>query len=97
MGHRTFGKGLVQEPYRLPDGSSLRLTVARYFTPSGRSIQKPYTRDVEAYRQEIFRRTGQDEWIKMSDTTPVYTIYKTKKGRPLQGGGGIYPDIFFTD
>jgi carboxyl-terminal processing protease len=97
MGHRTFGKGLVQEPYRLPDGSSLRLTVARYFTPSGRSIQKPYTRDVDAYRQEIFKRTGMDELMRMSDTTPVYTSYKTKNGRPLQGGGGIYPDVYFTD
>lgn len=92
IGTRTFGKGLVQEPYRLPDGSSLRLTVARYYTPSGRSIQKPYTKDVEAYRQEIYRRNEKTE----ADTTEkIY--YSTRLKRPLRAGGGINPDFMLTD
>lgn len=88
-GSRTFGKGLVQEPYRLPDGSSLRLTVARYYTPSGRSIQKPYTRNIQEYRQEIFRR-GQD-------TTQKNTLFYTLSGREVAAGGGISPDFQMTD
>lgn len=92
IGSRTFGKGLVQEPYRLPDGSSLRLTVARYYTPSGRSIQKPYTKDVEAYRQEIYRR---NEQIDLDTSEKKY--FSTKLSRPLGAGGGISPDFTLTD
>lgn len=92
IGARTFGKGLVQEPYRLPDGSSLRLTVARYYTPSGRSIQKPYTKDVEAYRQEIYRRKDITD---IDSTEQIY--YSTKLNRTLRAGGGISPDLVITD
>ncbi len=93
VGSRTFGKGLVQEPYQLPDGSSLRLTVARYYSPSGRSIQKPYTRDVQSYRQEIFRRTEESSEIVDS----VAKIFLTAKGREVKEAGGITPDFFITD
>lgn len=92
VGSRTFGKGLVQEPYRLPDGSSLKLTVARYYTASGRSIQKPYTRDVTAYRQEIFHRND----TLLQDTLDN-EVYKTKYGRTVLAGGGISPDFNLTD
>ena len=61
IGRRTFGKGLVQRGYNLPDGSLIRLTVARYFTPSGRFIQRPYEDGVEAYREEIERRMDSGE------------------------------------
>jgi carboxyl-terminal processing protease len=92
IGTRTFGKGLVQEPYQLPDGSSLKLTVARYFTPSGRSIQKPYTRDVAAYRQEIFRRNEPQKSISQD-----LDSFFTKKGRQVYAGGGIHPDFLLSD
>jgi carboxyl-terminal processing protease len=92
VGERTFGKGLVQEPYRLPDGSSLRLTVARYFTPSGRSIQKPYTRDVAAYRQEVFSRNMPAE-----NGDSIAGQYFTKNGRMLNEAGGIDPDFVLSD
>jgi carboxyl-terminal processing protease len=92
VGERTFGKGLVQEPYRLPDGSSLRLTVARYFTPSGRSIQKPYTRDIAAYRQEVFSRNMPAE-----NVDSIAGQYFTKNGRMLNEAGGIDPDFVLSD
>lgn len=92
IGTRTFGKGLVQEPYQLPDGSSLKLTVARYFTPSGRSIQKPYTRDVAAYRQEIFRRNDAARSLSGESDS-----FYTKFGRTVFAGGGIHPDFVLTD
>lgn len=95
IGRRSFGKGLVQEPFELGDGSAVRLTISRYYTPSGRSIQKDYTHGLDAYEQEITNRfelgelkgaTGQ----KVNDST----VYKTANGRIVYGGGGIMPDVF---
>jgi carboxyl-terminal processing protease len=97
IGSRTFGKGLVQEPFRLPDGSTLRLTTARYYTPSGRSIQKTYTKNIELYRNELFSRDV------LSDTlNPVFDSTTRKdffslNGRLLTYGGGIRPDIVLWD
>lgn len=92
VGRRTFGKGLVQEQYELSDGSALRLTVARYFTPVGRSIQKSYSSGRSAYNEEVVDRYNNRE----SDTTPPVRgeAFKTKGGRTVYGGGGITPDIF---
>jgi carboxyl-terminal processing protease len=91
-GVRSFGKGLVQEPIYFSDGSGIRLTVARYYTPSGRCIQKPYSED---YELEIYERytTGEmfsADSIKIEDDTK----YKTRSGRTVYGGGGIVPDVF---
>ena len=95
VGRRTFGKGLVQEQYSLSDGSALRLTVARYFTPSGRSIQRPYDKGKKIYMEEIADRYQNGELltadsIHFSKEHP----YKTKGGRTVYGGGGIFPDVF---
>lgn len=96
IGRRTFGKGLVQEQYKLSDGSALRLTVARYYTPSGRSIQKPYgEEDLDEYDHETSDRllTGEllnRDSIKITDSTE----YRTASGRLVYGGGGIIPDHF---
>lgn len=95
VGRRSFGKGLVQEQYKLRDGSALRLTVARYYTPSGRSIQKSYDEDREAYEGEMAHRfeSGElveEQQIAVADSTKYYT----DKGRVVYGGGGIMPDIF---
>jgi len=91
IGRRSFGKGLVQEQYDLSNGGALRITVARYYTPLGRSIQKPYTNgDKEAYMEEVFERHGTND----SSTVPAKNkeIYTTRKGKKLFGGGGITPD-----
>lgn len=90
VGRRSFGKGLVQEVKKLPDGSAVRLTVARYFTPSGRSIQRPYKEGVEAYYQAYYEHQFND-----SDSLPGTDTLKyfTDKGRVVYGGGGIAPDI----
>jgi carboxyl-terminal processing protease len=96
IGRRTFGKGLVQEQYQLSDGSALRLTIARYYTPIGRSIQKPYNKDNhEAYDEELLKRFHDGE-VLHGDTSSIHTgqAYKTKGGRTVYGGGGITPDIF---
>jgi carboxyl-terminal processing protease len=95
VGRRSFGKGLVQEQYSLADGSALRLTVARYYTPLGRSIQKPYGNGNEEYRKEILNRLmhGENE-KKDSASTKNSKKYKTKSGKELFGGGGITPDNF---
>jgi len=95
MGRRTFGKGLVQEPFSLTDGSELRLTIARYYTPIGRSIQKPYNKGRENYNDEVIERYHNGEVVH-GDTSSVHTgpTYKTKGGRTVYGGGGITPDIF---
>lgn len=96
VGRRSFGKGLVQLPISLSDGSAMRLTISRYYTPSGRSIQKPYSeRTVEDYHMEFYERfqNGQiysQDSIKVNDSL----IYKTDKGRTVYGGGGIMPDYF---
>lgn len=95
VGRRSFGKGLVQREMPLGDGSAVRLTVARYYTPSGRSIQKPYMNDKEDYFNEFEKRYSNGELyekdsIKVADSLK----YKTLKGRTVYGGGGIIPDIF---
>jgi len=96
IGRRSFGKGLVQEQHQLSDGSAMRLTVARYFTPSGRSIQKPYKdKDSKAYNDELADRYFNGELfeqdsIKMTDSLK----YMTLGGKTVYGGGGITPDIF---
>ncbi len=95
VGRRSFGKGLVQMPIDLSDGAELRLTIARYFTPSGRSIQKPYDSNYEAYETDLTNRFTHGEFfsadsIKFNDSLK----YETKKGRTVYGGGGIMPDYF---
>ena len=96
IGRRTFGKGLVQRGYNLPDGSLIRLTVARYFTPSGRFIQRPYEDGVEAYREEIERRMDSGELTDSSFAmeVPDSLKYTTTGGRTVYGGGGIMPDVW---
>ncbi len=95
IGRRTFGKGLVQEQYGLSDGSALRLTVARYFTPSGRSIQRPYDKGKKIYMEELLERYNNGEMLH-ADSFHVNTTqsYKTNGGRKVYGGGGIMPDVF---
>jgi carboxyl-terminal processing protease len=95
IGRRTFGKGLVQEPFTLSDGSELRLTIARYYTPLGRSIQKPYNKGREAYNDEVIERFHNGEAIH-GDTATTHPgpVYKTPAGRVVYGGGGITPDVF---
>jgi carboxyl-terminal processing protease len=95
IGRRTFGKGLVQQPFELNDGSELRLTIARYFTPLGRSIQKPYNNGRDAYNEEVIDRYHNGEVIH-GDTASTHAgpIYRTPSGRIVYGGGGITPDVF---
>ena len=98
IGRRTFGKGLVQEQYQLSDGSALRLTVARYYTPLGRSIQKPYNKDDhQAYNDEVMKRFHDGE-VLHGDTSGTHNgkAYKTKGGHLVYGGGGITPDVFMA-
>ena len=92
VGRRSFGKGLVQEPINFTDGSGIRLTVARFYTPSGRCIQKPYDKD---YAFDIYERYAHGE-MTSADSIKVDTtaIYYTVKGRRVYGGGGIIPDVF---
>ena len=92
VGRRTYGKGLVQEPVYFTDGSGLRLTVARFHTPSGRCIQKPYSSDYEydIYKRYVGGEVFSADSVKV-DTTDVYT---TLLGRKVYGGGGIIPDVF---
>ena len=96
MGRRSFGKGLVQRPMRLPDGSAVRLTVQKYYTPSGRCIQKPYDDGVEAYRKEKFERYDRGEFMSLDSLElPDSLMYKTRLlEREVYGGGGILPDLF---
>ncbi len=94
IGRRSYGKGLVQEQYEFSDGSALRLTVARYYTPSGRSIQKPYGKGID-YDHDVAERIKSGELlsekkIKLKDTTS----YLTHNGRKVYAGGGIVPDVF---
>lgn len=95
VGRRTFGKGLVQRPIDLPDGSMIRLTVARYYTPAGRCIQKPYE-SIEQYNADLIERYNRGEMmsadsIHFPDSLKCKTL---KKGRTVYGGGGIMPDCF---
>ena len=95
VGRRSFGKGLVQQPIAFSDGSAIRLTIARYHTPSGRCIQRPYTNDSE-YEWDLMNRYNRGEFtqkdsIHLDTTTTYYTLHKR---RPVYAGGGIMPDIF---
>lgn len=92
VGRRSFGKGLVQEPVNFTDGSGIRLTVARFYTPSGRCIQKPYDKD---YAYDIYERYAHGEMMS-ADSMKVDTtaVFYTMKGRRVYGGGGIVPDVF---
>ena len=96
VGRRSFGKGLVQRPMRLPDGSAVRLTVQKYYTPAGRCIQKPYDEGVEAYRKEKFERYEKGEFMTLDSLDlPDSLMHKTRiLEREVYGGGGILPDLF---
>jgi len=95
IGRRSFGKGLVQEQVMWPDGSALRLTVARYFTPTGRCIQKPYDEGLEAYHSEAYNRLQNGELLSADSIHfPDSLKYYTPIGKLVYGGGGIMPDIF---
>ena len=96
IGRRSFGKGLVQQQIPFSDGSAVRLTVARYYTPSGRSIQKPYVKgDAKAYEEDIINRFNHGEFDSKDSVHVANTLkYRTLKGRTVYGGGGIMPDIF---
>ncbi|MCE1200330.1 MAG: S41 family peptidase, partial [Marinilabiliales bacterium] len=96
IGRRSFGKGLVQQPFGLNDGSMIRLTTAHYYTPAGRNIQKPYKEDPENYRNDYFKRYEHGELfnkdsITMNDSLMTKTLVTKRK---VYGGGGIVPDIF---
>lgn len=95
LGRRTFGKGLVQRPFPLEDKSQIRLTTSRYYTPSGRCIQKPYDEGVEAYKNDYAQRYKHGEMTNADSIHFADSLkYKTNKGRTVYGGGGIMPDIF---
>ncbi len=98
IGRRTFGKGLVQQPLTFSDGSAVRLTVARYHTPSGRCIQKPYTKgDNEEYAKDIIYRYERGEFFSQDSIHQNDTLlFHTRMGRTVYGGGGIMPDIFVS-
>lgn len=95
VGRRSFGKGLVQQPIDFSDGSCIRLTIARYYTPAGRCIQKPYGGSEEEYEMDIINRWERGEFFSADsvhlDENQVFT---TKDGRKVYGGGGIMPDVF---
>ena len=95
VGRRSFGKGLVQRPFQLPDGSMIRLTIARYYTPTGRCIQKPYNDSIK-YEDDLMHRYNSGEMssadsIHFPDSLKTYTL---RLNRPVYGGGGIMPDYF---
>ena len=97
VGRRTFGKGLVQRPFKFEDGSMMRLTVARYYTPSGRCIQKPYNRgDKKAYEKELLDRANEGEYYNLDSIQFNDTLrYATRlNGRTIYGGGGVMPDVY---
>jgi carboxyl-terminal processing protease len=95
IGRRSFGKGLVQEPYQLSDGSVIRLTIARYYTPTGRSIQKPYSEDKNEYYNDLLERYHNGEFSEADSIHFADSLkYVTPGGSVVYGGGGIMPDIF---
>ncbi|MBN2166265.1 MAG: S41 family peptidase [Marinilabiliaceae bacterium] len=96
IGRRSFGKGLVQRSFDFPDGALVRLTISKYYTPSGRCIQKPYDQGLDAYREEVIDRYKHGEMVN-PDSIHIndLIVYKTlNKGRIVYGGGGIMPDLF---
>lgn len=95
VGRRSFGKGLVQVPLEFRDGSMLRLTVARYYTPSGRCVQKPFKPgDEEDYENDLLQRAATGEYFSSDSIKTSGEVYKTRLGRKVYGGGGIIPDYF---
>lgn len=95
VGRRSFGKGLVQSPIMLNDGSELRLTISRYYTPSGRCIQKPYDDGIEDYYKDMLHRNEHGEFFSKDSIDVNDSLkYSTTHGRTVYGGGGIMPDIF---
>lgn len=95
IGRRSFGKGLVQEPYQLSDGSVIRLTIARYYTPTGRSIQKPYSEDKNEYYNDLLERYHNGEFSEADSIHFADSLkFVTPGGNIVYGGGGIMPDIF---
>ncbi|MBS1601892.1 MAG: S41 family peptidase [Bacteroidetes bacterium] len=96
IGRRTFGKGLVQEQYQLSNGAALRLTIARYYTPTGRSIQKPYDKGHDDYNEEVMKRFHDGEVLHGDTASHAGPSFKTlgPQKRTVFGGGGITPDIF---
>jgi carboxyl-terminal processing protease len=98
IGRRSFGKGLVQQQIAFPDGSMIRLTIARYYTPSGRCIQKPYTTgDDKDYEQDLISRYQHGEYFSQDSIKHTGPAYHTGIGRIVYGGGGITPDIFVPE
>jgi carboxyl-terminal processing protease len=94
MGRRSFGKGLVQEQHQWEDGSAIRLTIARYYTPTGRSIQRPYGQDVD-YEGDLIGRYERGELYAVDSSLFVDSLrYVTPGGKVVYGGGGIMPDVF---
>jgi carboxyl-terminal processing protease len=95
IGRRSFGKGLVQEQYPLSDGSAIRLTIARYYTPLGRSIQRSYEKGKKVYMDELWERYSNGQLL-IADSNKITggKQFKTRGGKLLYGGGGIMPDIF---
>jgi carboxyl-terminal processing protease len=95
VGRRSFGKGLVQRPFMLPDSSMIRLTTARYYTPSGRCIQKSYEEGTDDYFEDVYKRYKHGEFIHADSIHfPDSLRYYTQNHRTVYGGGGIMPDIF---
>lgn len=98
IGRRSFGKGLVQQQIPFSDGSLIRLTIARYYTPSGRCIQKPYVDgDDQDYAQDLLERYQHGEYFSRDSIKHSGPAYHTKIGRVVYGGGGITPDIFVPE
>jgi len=97
IGRRSFGKGLVQQPILFSDGSMIRLTIARYYTPSGRCIQKPYDRNGISYEEDLITRYQHGEFFSQDSIKHTGPAYHTSIGRTVYGGGGITPDIFIPE
>lgn len=95
VGRRTYGKGLVQREMELGDGSAIRLTVSRYYTPTGRSIQKPYNHGIQDYYDDYYKRLESGELVDSAKIQVADSLkFTTPKGKIVYGGGGIIPDVF---
>ena len=97
IGRRSFGKGLVQQQIGFPDGSMIRLTIARYYTPSGRCIQKPYSPGDKNYEEDLLERYEHGEFFSQDSIKHTGPAYHTSIGREVYGGGGITPDLFVPE